>query len=192
MNKKSIVISLLVIISAITVSGCLEPTNEDDIYNEEMENIKQDLKEVDEVMNKINSANNSDISSTLSEIDFAITTLDNDSKKLEDLNNSVTNTTRKEYIGLWIKYIEISKKSYVELKNVTNLIKNYNNTNMSLNEVMSIIENSYKIMSKYDEDAKSIEEKIKECENKTSIVLINGTTSVYEFDVENNITTDSN
>lgn len=192
MNKKSIVISLLVIISAITVSGCLEPTNEDDIYNEEMENIKQDLKEVDEVMNKINSANNSDISSTLSEIDFAITTLDNDSKKLEDLNNSVTNTTRKEYIGLWIKYIEISKKSYVELKNVTNLIKNYNNTNMSLNEVMSIIENSYKIISKYDEDAKSIEEKIKECENKTSIVLINGTTPVYEFDVENNITTDSN
>lgn len=192
MNKKSILISLLVIISAITVSGCLEPTNEDDIYNEEMENIKQDLKEVDEVVNKINSANNSDISSTLSEIDFAITTLDNDSQKLENLNNTVTNTTRKEYIGLWINYIETSKKSYVELRNVTNLIKNYNNTNMSQNEVMNIIENSYKIMSKYNKDAKSIEEKIKEYENKTSIVLINGTTPVYQFDVENNVTTDSN
>lgn len=190
MNKKAVFISLLVIISAISVSGCLESTNEDDVYNEEMSAISQDLKELNETMNKINS-NDTDITSTLDEIDFAITLLDNDSQKLKDLNKTITNITRKEYIELWINYIETSKMSYIELKNTTNLIKNYKSLNMTPKEVMKIIENSYKLLDKYNKNAKSTEEQIKDYENKNPIVLINGTTPPYSFYIEKNSTNDS-
>lgn len=185
MNKKIILISLLVIVSAISISGCLE-YNEDGNYNEKMSIINHDLKELNNIMNNINSGNNSDVSS---EIDLAITILDNDTQILNDLNNTITNNTRKEYITLWINYMEVSKKSYLELKNVTNLIKTYNDKNTALSDVMDKIKNSYKLMDGYDKETSSIMEKIKEYDDKYSIVLINGTTPVYS--VDKNITHDS-
>lgn len=185
MNKKIILISLLVIVSAISISGCLE-YNEDGKYNEKMSIISHDLKELNNIMNNINSGNNSDVSS---EIDLAITILDNDTQILNDLNNTITNDTRKEYINLWINYMEVSKKSYLELKNVTTLIKTYNDKNTTLSDVMDKIKNSYKLMDGYDKETSSIMEKIKEYDNKYPIVLINGTTPVYS--VDKNITNES-
>ena len=118
-----------------------------------------------------------------------LTIIDNDSQILNDLNNTITNNTRKEYITLWINYMEVSKKSYLELKNVTNLIKTYNDKNTTLSDVMDKIKNSYKLMDGYDKETNSIMEKIKEYDDKYPIVLINGTTPVYSLD--KNITNES-
>lgn len=185
MNKKIILISLIVIVSAISISGCLE-YNEDDNYNTKMSIISHDLKELNNIMNKINSGNDSDVDS---QIDLAIAILDNDTQILNDLNNTITNNARKEYITLWVNYMEVSKKSYLELKNVTNFIKTYKDTNMTLSDVMDKIENSYKLMDGYDRETSSIMEKINEYDDKYPIVLINGTTPVYL--VDKNITNGS-
>ena len=93
MNKKAILINLLVIVGAISISGCLNH-NEDETYNEQMNAFYQDLKELNVTINKLNS-NTLNLNQAISEIDSANEIIDNDTQKLEDLDKSISNTTRK-------------------------------------------------------------------------------------------------
>lgn len=181
MNKKIMAISLLVIVAAISISGCLGP-NEDELYNEKMTEINQDMvkinKTLDESSQAFNSDNNNSTDELMNAIDTANAMIDNDTGKLKELNESISNTTRKEYIGICVDELEEMKEYLNVAKDALTIVKDVTAGKMEGDLISKVSE----LTNKADEANKNLEtldEKRLDFEKKYTFVLINGTQSPF-------------
>lgn len=182
MNKKIMAIGLLVIVAAISISGCLGP-NEEELYNQKMTEISQDFVKINETLNEssetfINSYSNNSTEELINTIDNTNAMIDNDTKKLKELNESISNTTRKEYISICVEELEEMEKYMNVAKEVLTTVKDIADGKIE-GDLLSKIDELSKNAEKIDKDLKLIDKKRVDFEKKYTFVLINGTQSAF-------------
>lgn len=185
MNKKIIAISLLVIVAAISVSGCLGP-NEDEVYNEKMTEIYNDMDALNETLKETNNAetvaNTADsnyIKEMISTCDNVTIIIDNDTQKLKELNETISNTTRKDYLGICADELTKLNEMINVTKELFTLINDYNNKKVTINEVQSKYNKIDSKVQKISKKMEELDEKRLDYEKKYPFVLINGTISTF-------------
>ena len=182
MKKKIMAISLLVIVAAISISGCLGP-NEDELYNEKMAEINQDMVKINKTLDEssqafVNSDNNNSADELMNTIDTTNAMIDNDTEKLKELNESITNTTRKEYIGICVDELEVMKKYLNIAKDALTIVKDVTDGKIEGDLISKVGELANKA-DEADKNLETLDKKRLDFEKKYTFVLINGTQSPF-------------
>lgn len=181
LNKTIIIAIFAVIIVAIAGYMVFVP-NEDDIYNQQMGIVYDDLQELNAFLNESNTtqavSNNAQIEEFTTKADNITATADKDIELLRNLNNSISNSTRKEYIGLCVEDLELLKKSVVDLKDGLKIVKDMNGGKISASEALSKISEVDQDMNNTISQGESVENQLKDYESKYPFVLVNGSQSL--------------
>lgn len=191
MDKKIIIGAIVAVIIIVLAVFMLMP-NEDAIYNEKMSIVYDDITQLEAFLNESNStqavSNNAQMELFLTQADNITAVADKDITELTELNKSITNTTRKEYIGLCIQDLELAKQAVVLIKDGINTVKDMNDNKITPAQALEKINTMEKDLNKSISDASGIENQMRDYEAKYPFVLINGTISI----VGNNTTQVSN
>ncbi len=175
MNKKIIaVIVAILVVAAVSVFGYIKLVpNEDELYNEQMSIVLNDTKLIEKEFTNNSSLNLNNSSDVNAKIEKTTSIIDKDLKILENLNNSISNSTRKEYIGLSAEYLKEGKNMLNVVSGVMDIIEKLDKNNITVNEALSKMTDYEKQMNKTSTKLTSIEKQMKDYEKKYTFVLIN-------------------
>lgn len=176
MNKIVILATILVLIVAgIGVYGYIKfVPSEDEIYDEQMNIVLKDMKVIKKDLKGSESFKSNNTTVISKKIDNLTPTIDKDVEILNDLDNSISNTTRKEYISLCSDDLKQDKSILISIKDEIILLEDVNNQEITMNEALSKMADLDKKINKTQTKKANIEKQIKEYENKYPFVLVNG------------------
>ena len=177
MNKIIILATILVlIIAGAGIYGYIKfVPSEDEIYNEQMTLILKDIKIIKKDLKTSESFKTNNTTMISEKIDKLNPIIDNDLEILNELDNSISNTTRREYIDLCSDELKQDKTILIHIQDEINLLKDVNNQEITMNEALSKINDIDKKINQTQTRKAGIEKEIKEYESKYPFVLVNGT-----------------
>lgn len=180
MEKKIILaIILVLVVAGAGVYGYIKfVPSEDEIYNEQMTLILNDMKVIKKDFKTSETFKSNNTTMISEKIDKLTPRIDNDLEILNDLDNSISNTTRKEYIDLCSDELKQYKSILISIKDEINLLKDVNNQEITMNEALSKMNDLDKKINKTQSKKTKIETQIKEYENKYPFILVNGTSAI--------------
>lgn len=180
MEKKIILaIIIVLVVAGAGVYGYIKfVPSEDEIYNEQMSLVLKDVKVIKKELNNSESFKSSNTTMISKKIDKLTPLIDNDLEILNDLDNSISNTTRKEYISLCSDELKQDKSMIISIKDEINLLKDVNNQEITMNEALSKMADLDKKINKTQTKKQNIKKQIKEYESNYPFVLVNGTSAI--------------
>ena len=177
MDKIIVLATIIVLIVAgAGVYGYIKfVPSEDEIYNEQMNSVLKDAKVIKKELNESESFKSSNTSVIDEKIDKLNPLIDSDLKILDELDESISNTKRKEYIELYSDDLKQDKSMLIYIRDEINLLKDVNNQEMTMNEALSEMNDLDKKINQTQAKKVNIEKQIKEYETNYPFVLVNGT-----------------
>lgn len=153
-----------------------------------MTEVSQDFVKINKTLNEsaetfINSDNNNSTDELINTIDNTNAMIDNDTKKLKELSESISNTTRKEYIGICVEELDEIENYMNVTKEVLTTVKDIADGKIE-GDLISKMDELSKKAEKIDKDLKIIDKKRVDFEKKYTFVLINGTQSAFLNETE--------
>ena len=181
MDKRIVLVSLLVIVGAVSISGCLG-SNEEQKYNEQMTLVYNDISGSIETTKSIdNVKTNEDCDKLISTYTKVGEVYENDTKILTELSNSINNDTRKEYIKLCMDEIKLASDESKMMIDLGETIKKANDNQIPENEAVVKVTDIKSKLSKSGIAINETNKKLEEYEGKYPFVLINGTLSMSKL-----------
>lgn len=181
MEKKKLLYIVIAIIIVATIGIVAYTTfipNEDRLWDEKMSLIDGDVKNISEEIEKRTNDNSSEYNQKMiKDIEVMCNMINNktdeDLKILNELNNSITDPIRKEYLGLGKQDIEYLREFSNLMTKINNLEKDFNDDKISISEFTN---KSSEFETEYNTLIKNIdnnEQKLKEYEDKYPQVSYN-------------------
>lgn len=128
--------------------------------------------------------NNTELDEVISVWTKVVKVCDNDTKILTELNDSISNDTRKEYIKLCIDELQYSIDAGNLLIERAETFKKYNSKNITISELSNKISTLDKKLNNLTISRNDTSKKADEYEKKYPFVLINGTKSLNKAIME--------
>lgn len=201
MDQKKLILGIVGIIAVLAIAlvayMVLFP-DEETIYNNNMAQVSIDMQTIENQSKTLNFGNNSEptveqCDQMISLIDNMTEVINNDTKILVDLNKSVENQTRKEYIGAILEYFNQTQSGIDDIKALATAFKDYKSGKIGKSEAYNKISPLMPKIDKMDKDSNQTVNKIIKMENDYPFLLsyTNGTSlgQVYANDTTNNTTT---
>ncbi|AWX32327.1 hypothetical protein [Methanosphaera sp. BMS] len=201
MDQKKLIlgiVGIIVVLALALVAFMVLFPDEETVYNEKMAQVSIDMETIENQTKALNI--NESAEPTVEQCDQMISLADNmseviknDTEILVDLNNSVKNQTRKEYIGAILEYFNQTQSGIDDYKEVFNAFKDYKSGKIGQSEAFNKITQIAPKFEKKDKDMNQTVNKITKMENDYPFLLsyTNGTSlgQVYANDTTNNTTT---
>lgn len=198
MDQKKLIlgiIGIIVVIALALVAFTVLFPDEETVYNEKMAQVSLDMEMLENQSNALNF--NTTAEPTVEQCDQMISLADNmseviknDTEVLVDLNKSVENQTRKEYIGAILEYFNETQSGIDDVKEIANIFKDYKAGKIGQSEAMNKMSPIMPKLEKKDKDMNQTIDKITKLENDYPFLLsyTNNGTSLGER-YANNTTT---
>lgn len=179
MDQKKLILGIIgaIVILAIAVVAytALFP-DEETIYNEKMALIAVDMEKLENQSKELNSSSNAELTveetdKALSLIDNMTTVIKNDTEILTDLNKSISNQTRKDYITTIIDYFNQTQSGIDDIKEMMNDYKDYKSGKLSQSEFINNVNQVTPKLEKKDKDMNKTVEKIVQMEKDYPFLL---------------------
>lgn len=176
MNKLIVLATIVVLLVAgAGVYGYIKfVPSEDEIYNTQMTIVLKDMKIIKKDLKTSESFKSNNTTMISEKIENLTPRIDNDLKILNDLDESIANTTRKEYISLCSDDLKQDKTILITIQDEINLLKDVNKQEITMNEALSKMTDLDKKINNTQTKKTKIEKEIQEYESKYPYVLVNG------------------
>lgn len=201
MDQKKLIlgiVGIVVVLALALVAFMVLFPDEETVYNEKMAQVSIDMETIENQSKALNFDENTE--PTVEECDQVISLtnnmsemIKNDTEILVDLNNSIENQTRKEYIGAIIEYFNQTQSEIDDVKELANTLKDSKSGKISQSEAYNKISQIFPRFDKKDKDMNQTLDKIIKMEKENPFLLsyTNGTSlgQVYANDPTSNTTT---
>lgn len=201
MDQKKLIlgiVGIVVVFALALVAFMVLFPDEETVYNEKMAQVSIDMETIENQSKALNFDENTE--PTVEECDQVISLtnnmsemIKNDTEILVDLNNSIENQTRKEYIGAIIEYFNQTQSEIDDVKELANTLKDSKSGKISQSEAYNKISQIFPRFDKKDKDMNQTLDKIIKMEKENPFLLsyTNGTSlgQVYANDPTSNTTT---
>ena len=179
MNQKKLIlgiIGIIVVIALALVAFTFIFPDEETVYNEKMAQVSIDMETIENQSKVLNF--NDTAEPTVEQCDQVISLsnnmsemINNDTEILLDLNQSVENQTRKEYIGAILEYFNQTQSSVDDVKKIATTFKDYKAGTIGQSEAMNTMGQVLPKLDKKDADMNQTLAKITKMENDYPFLL---------------------
>jgi hypothetical protein len=179
MNQKKLIlgiIGIIVVIALALVAFTFIFPDEETVYNEKMAQVSIDMETIENQSKVLNF--NDTAEPTVEQCDQVISLsnnmsemITNDTEILLDLNQSVENQTRKEYIGAILEYFNQTQSSVDDVKKIATTFKDYKAGTIGQSEAMNTMGQVLPKLDKKDADMNQTLAKITKMENDYPFLL---------------------